>query len=268
MAKSEARQWITAFVVSIAAHAVVLTALASTLASRPSDMPDVTLPTGESSTLTVYLMTAAEVVEVFEPGFVEDVESAIEEPVVPEVDPIEPSVPSTVLASLSRLGEVHARSLRWLESEAAQLSTVRNVIAETAHQLEREPEPTPLREPEPAPVVVEAKPAPPLATEPHASTNQSPGVIERPVASSTNRPPVYPEACRKRGQAGTTLLHFNIAADGSVTSVQVKSSSGYEALDKAALAAARLWRFAPATQDGVAIPCEVDLPIDFILKRR
>ncbi len=57
-----------------------------------------------------------------------------------------------------------------------------------------------------------------------------------------------------------------VAEDGRVTSATVAQSSGYTALDEAALAAVRRWRFRPATRDGVPISGTVRTAVHFRLE--
>lgn len=77
--------------------------------------------------------------------------------------------------------------------------------------------------------------------------------------------PVYPESARRRGVEGTVTAGLLIDADGGVTEVWVESSSGDGALDEAALAAVRRWRFAPARQNGVPVSARSRVPVVFAL---
>jgi protein TonB len=62
--------------------------------------------------------------------------------------------------------------------------------------------------------------------------------------------PVYPAAARREGQEGTVHLRLEIKPDGRVGKVDVVTSSGFQLLDDAAVAAARKWRYEPAREDG------------------
>ena len=69
------------------------------------------------------------------------------------------------------------------------------------------------------------------------------------------RPEDYPEASRRAGEEGRVTIRVGIGPDGSVTGCTVTASSGHERLDrKSCQVAERRWRFAPATEDGVAVP--------------
>jgi periplasmic protein TonB len=69
-----------------------------------------------------------------------------------------------------------------------------------------------------------------------------------------------------QGAEGTVTLRALIAADGSVRSVDVATSSGSPVLDRAAAEAVRRWRFAPATRDGVPIEAYAILRIRYVVR--
>ncbi len=64
----------------------------------------------------------------------------------------------------------------------------------------------------------------------------------------------YPPAARRRGIQGAAKVRFDIAADGAVSGVALDKTSGYDILDREALATiTRIGRFAP-------IPEPLDMP--------
>jgi len=81
-----------------------------------------------------------------------------------------------------------------------------------------------------------------------------------------NPKPTYPQEARKKGYEGEVLLKVEVLANGLVGQVEVKKSSGYEALDRSALTAVKQWKFIPANQGNGAIPCWVNIPIKFKLQ--
>lgn len=110
----------------------------------------------------------------------------------------------------------------------------------------------------PPPLVQIAQPPPPvpvIATVTHVAPAAPP---PRPVAqpairsgagldpNQTCTPPEYPEEAADMGQGGVTLVQFLIGADGAVVSSRVASSSGYDSLDRAAVAALSQCKFKPA----------------------
>ena len=61
------------------------------------------------------------------------------------------------------------------------------------------------------------------------------------------------------------LLRIAVDARGVPTDVEVMERSGSHdrSFDRAAIEAARQWRFAPAMREGKAVPATVQLPVDF-----
>jgi protein TonB len=66
--------------------------------------------------------------------------------------------------------------------------------------------------------------------------------------------PVYPLASRRRGEEGEVRLLVGVARDGSSVSVEIASTSGFFALDEAAIFAVRRWRFAPGSPEKLIVP--------------
>jgi TonB family protein len=66
----------------------------------------------------------------------------------------------------------------------------------------------------------------------------------------------YPPLSRRLGEEGQTQVSFTIESDGTVDGVKVVASSGFPALDAAAIASVKIWRYRPGVQDGkpVAVP--------------
>lgn len=67
---------------------------------------------------------------------------------------------------------------------------------------------------------------------------------------SGNTPPPYPGMARRLGDQGEVRLDVHVGADGRVTEVRLKQSSGSTLLDRTAIDTVKKWRFKPATVDG------------------
>ena len=81
-----------------------------------------------------------------------------------------------------------------------------------------------------------------------------------------NPPPIYPTTARRRAQQGTVTLHVLVGIDGIVQRAEIAESSGFDALDDAALETVRRrWRFIPARRSGLPIESWVLVPIRFAL---
>lgn len=73
---------------------------------------------------------------------------------------------------------------------------------------------------------------------------------------------LYPPAELARRQTALVVLRVTVAADGRVSAIEVVQSGG-AAFDAAAVAAMGAWRFAPATQGGVAVAARIRVPFRF-----
>jgi protein TonB len=81
-----------------------------------------------------------------------------------------------------------------------------------------------------------------------------------------NPKPVYPHASRRLGEQGKVLLRVYVSAAGLAEKVEVKLSSSFARLDKAAEDAVSRWRFVPARRGDHAIAAWVQVPITFQLE--
>jgi TonB family protein len=82
--------------------------------------------------------------------------------------------------------------------------------------------------------------------------------------------PPYPADALAAGQEGDVILQFTVAADGFVDpgSIEVKKSSGFPSLDKAAVDEASVnWRFRPATLNGHPVAAPHRFRVVFDLKQ-
>ncbi len=119
-----------------------------------------------------------------------------------------------------------------------------------------------------APVIPDPRPAPPPeAPRPPPSVAPAPVTPPRSDAAYLNNPrPAYPLAARRRGDQGTVLIRVVVNVEGLAASVGIEKTSGYPALDEAALTAVKSWRFVPARQGGQAIESPYVVPVVFRLE--
>lgn len=103
--------------------------------------------------------------------------------------------------------------------------------------------------------------APPPTATPPARTEVS-------IASyaSSNRKPTYPRLSRINEEEGTVVLRVLVKPDGTVGTVEIKTSSGYRLLDESARSTVQTWRFNPATVDGKPVAEWYQIPIPFTLR--
>ena len=86
-----------------------------------------------------------------------------------------------------------------------------------------------------------------------------------PVAINPVTPMVYPPALLEQGIEGRVLLRLFADAQGKLIpdSIRVAESSGYPALDSAALTGARELRFSPALRNGRPVSAPFLQPVHF-----
>jgi protein TonB len=124
--------------------------------------------------------------------------------------------------------------------------------------------------PEPPPVVAApdvppAPPAPPPAPPPPPPPEPR-TIPPTAVRYITPPAPVYPAASRRLREAGRVVLRVEIGTDGRARQVTVSNSSGHSRLDESAAASVRSARFAPYTENGVALVVWTLVPIEFELE--
>jgi periplasmic protein TonB len=159
-----------------------------------------------------------------------------------------------------------------------------------ARQQPTMPSPKPAPRPAPAPVApATPKPAPPLAsaitmppvttaapttaTAPLAAEVAAPAApapprIDLPSSSAdylNNPPPPYPPLSKRMGEQGQVVVRTRIEANGTASQAEIRTSSGFERLDRAALETVKRWRYVPGTRGGVPEAMWFNIPIRFVL---
>jgi TonB family protein len=100
---------------------------------------------------------------------------------------------------------------------------------------------------------------------PDKNPNASPRRDEPPVPLNAEPPVSYPEALAAQRLGGSVILRLFVDSTGKVVpdSTAVQESSGYPALDSAALAAVPKLRYAPGLRNGTAIGARFLQPFNF-----
>jgi protein TonB len=80
-----------------------------------------------------------------------------------------------------------------------------------------------------------------------------------------NRGPSFPEASRRRGEEGVVRVELFVDPTGRVADVRILESSGFSALDAAAVQAVREWRFRPAQRAGLPVAGSITTAVHFRL---
>jgi protein TonB len=89
---------------------------------------------------------------------------------------------------------------------------------------------------------------------------------EMPRKLPQNPAPPYPAGAYARGEQGRVTLIARIDAIGRVVELEIEQSSGFEELDRSALATVRMWQFVPARKGSDPVPCTVTVPIRFSIR--
>ena len=128
----------------------------------------------------------------------------------------------------------------------------------------------------PAPFIApapQARDLPPIETSPRQIVATEPAQAAPPVilprfdaAYLQNPPPVYPALARRLGEQGRVLLRVLVTTTGQAERVELKTSSGAQRLDQAALDVVKRWRFVPARQGEQPVSAWVVVPISFSLE--
>lgn len=153
-----------------------------------------------------------------------------------------------------------------------------------------QPAPTPAVQPVPSPLAVE-----PSATAPEPSaiapttTTTTTATASTGMGSTANAPPAppappkvtlpstdadylnnarpqYPPLSKRLNEQGKVVVRALIGTDGTASQASIKSSSGYDRLDQAALATVLKWRYVPGKRAGVAEAMWFDVPVNWVLQ--
>lgn len=154
-------------------------------------------------------------------------------------------------------------------SEPAAIETPTSpVIAQPTAKAIKKPQP-----PAKKPSVTRPKPQPSPAVTGGTRRGVAAGPTAKKVGPNTsirvrsNPAPTYPATARQARQEGTVTLDVQVSAAGVPVSVNLAKSSGFTALDQAAITAVRRWSFTPATVAGTATSGRVRVPVRFKLSR-
>ena len=99
------------------------------------------------------------------------------------------------------------------------------------------------------------------------STHAAGGGVEVAPAQYLHTPePRYPESAREDGEEGLVVLRVRISTEGRPEEIRIDRSSGFRALDSAAVAGLKRWTFVPARRGLRALESWMDIPIRFRLR--
>lgn len=125
-----------------------------------------------------------------------------------------------------------------------------------------------------APVVAAANTAPATSSPPAVAPSTSVGKPAPPslvLPSSdadylNNPPPAYPRLSKRMGEQGTVIVRVFIGLQGMAEQAEIRTSSGYDRLDKAALDTVQRWRYVPGKRHGTPEAMWFNVPVRFVLE--
>lgn len=88
-------------------------------------------------------------------------------------------------------------------------------------------------------------------------------VMLRPARKASGAIPPYPALARQAHVQGAVLIHAWITPDGELTDVE--AVSGHPMLRDVAVQTVKQWKYQPTTCDGVAVPVETEITVNFSL---
>jgi protein TonB len=153
---------------------------------------------------------------------------------------------------------------------------VKPVIRKVERAQPPTPQPVAVPSPTPAPQAptgleaqVPAAPAPATAAPAAPAPSPAPAKLELPSSDADylrNPAPAYPPISKRLGEQGKVLVRVLIGTDGSPQKAELKRSSGFDRLDRAALEHVMKCRYVPGKVAGVAQAMWYEAPVNFVLE--
>lgn len=248
------------FALSLLAHGVVIAGFAAFAAPRPG------LPQPERQPITL-LMVSATVEAPTPPAPVMEPVQAAPEPALAEPVAEAPAPPPPEALPLP-------------EPPPPVKAAPAKIDPKPAPKTAPRPVPKPTAAKAPAPVAVPQATVTPLPAAPETNTSAvaspppaapvpeiaaGPPLITEPRFREPPAKPAYPPRAAALDQQGEALVRVLVTPEGEQEEVQLWRSSGFDLLDRAALAAVRRWRFEPYRRNGTAQAAWVQVPVRFTL---
>jgi periplasmic protein TonB len=120
--------------------------------------------------------------------------------------------------------------------------------------------PRPVETPTPSPITIDA-----TTQKNRPEVDLAPGSVPVQIPKPVMK---YPADALRNNETGKVVVRIEVGANGEPTAVSIVTRSGSRSLDRAAMQAAKRWRFRPAQQNGRAVASAVEVPITFSLQER
>ena len=138
------------------------------------------------------------------------------------------------------------------------------VIPDPLPEPESEPEEKIIGEEIPEPVIEEQIVESALEETEVEGLSDEPVFVSEPEIMNWTRPR-YPRSAQRRNQQGLVMLEVMVDEGGHAMTVSVIESSGFDALDKSAIAAVQSWSFKPRKRNNTFVQSRVHVPVVFQL---
>ena len=119
----------------------------------------------------------------------------------------------------------------------------------------------------PAPIDESVAAAAPARTPARAAERAAPRYSAPALIASSRIMPKYPASALRAGDTGVVTVAATIDANGVPVEVGIDDRSGNRDLDRAAVAAVKRWRFAPAMRNGKPVQGTVRVPVEFAINQ-
>jgi len=177
-----------------------------------------------------------------------DQEPLLEPDIEPPPEPEPEILPAVVVESAPQLeAEVLPEPVEYQAQRPWMPRHLRTRPSSTPEETKPVPE-----KPQPAKPAVKPPPTPPVSV-----------VLAPAIDQAQCPPPDYPRRAQRMRWHGAVMLLVQVDPQGKPLAVTVRTSSGYEILDNAAIKAVKRWRFHPAKRNGVAEAGQILVPIRF-----
>ncbi|PUE07306.1 hypothetical protein B9Z51_14910 [Limnohabitans sp. T6-5] len=189
-----------------------------------------------------------------QPAFVEEAQVImasvmLEAPTPPAPQPKQQPRPKPVTPAVPRPRPIPAPTPLPTVSKSAEASPNAPVVAATSSS------PVSPATPAAAPSASVGKPTPPSLVLPSSD------------ADYLNNPaPVYPRMSKRMGEQGTVIVRVFIGLQGTAEQAEIRTSSGYDRLDKTALETVQRWRYVPGKRHGTPEAMWFNVPVRFVLE--
>lgn len=192
------------------------------------------------------------------------------------IESVEAKTPPVIQVSMVTLQQVKIPKVEPVKEEKKQIQPIKQSLTpqtmiEPKQLVSVTKSTIPVQVPAPAvtPTLNRVVEVPMVATKQEAPI--APPVVHKPVVLSgdlsvscpVRTAPKYPRISLKMGEEGSVVVRVKLDKEGTIAEASIKSSSGYQRLDDAAVSAVKTWKCHPAIRDNTAVEAYALQPFEF-----